>query len=174
MLLRVKKNKRGISIMVGYVLLITGAIIMGVVVYSWLRTYVPTETLECPDGVSVFLNDYSYDCDSGTLSITLKNNGRFNIAGYFIYGRENQNEELATIDLSDYSEREKIANAIAFGNPTLNSFEPSESVTHVFELSSFERIYSINIIPVRYQEEEGKQKFVTCGGARVEEAISCS
>ena len=160
--------------MVGYVLLITGAIIMGTIIYSWLRTYVPTETLECPDGVSVFLRDYFYDCDADTLSITLKNNGRFNIAGYFIYGRDNQEEELATIDLSDYSDEVKISNAVSLGNPSLNSFEPSDSVTHEFDLSDFERIYSINIIPVKYQEQEGKQKFANCGDARIEEEISCS
>jgi len=169
------KNKKGVSIMVSYVILITIAIIMGVVVYQWIKTYVPAEALNCPEGVSVFLKDYFYDCDSDTLNITLKNNGRFNIAGYFIYARDNQNEELATIDLSEYNEREKIGNAISLGNPLSNSFEPSDNpVTHVFDLSSFDRIYSIDIIPVRYQEEEGKQKFVNCGDARIKDKIDCS
>ena len=59
--------------MIGYVLLITAALVMGAIVYQWLRTYVPTEVPECSEEISVFMKRYS--CDPGTdkLTITIKN-----------------------------------------------------------------------------------------------------
>ena len=38
-----RMSKKGLSIMIGYVLLVTAAIVIGVVVYQWMKTYLPTE-----------------------------------------------------------------------------------------------------------------------------------
>jgi len=46
----VKKNKRGVSIVIGYVLLIAISIVISILVYQALKTYVPKEALECSDG----------------------------------------------------------------------------------------------------------------------------
>ena len=64
-----KKNKRGISIVVGYVLLVSFAVFMGVVVYQWMKTFVPKETLDCPEGTSLFIKDYTYKCSTGELNL---------------------------------------------------------------------------------------------------------
>jgi len=170
-------NKRAVSIMVGYVLLVTSAVIMGVIVYQWIRTYVPTEALECPDGVSIFLKEYSYDCEVEELTITLKNNGRFNLAGYFIHATNDSSQELATIDLSGYTALgEDMGGTVLFARTT-NSFEPGEETNppHIFDLSNSDigKIYSVEIIPVRFQEEEGKTRFASCGNAGVKEIINC-
>lgn len=170
-------DKRGVSIMIGYVLLVTSAIIMGVIVYQWIKTYVPTEAVECPDGVSIFLKEYSYDCGLEELTITLKNNGRFNLAGYFIHARNKTDPELlATIDLSSYTPPgEGKGGTVLFGTTT-NSFRPTDDPKiHIFDLSDsgIGQIYSVEIIPVRFQEKEGKKRFTSCGNARVEEIINC-
>jgi hypothetical protein len=174
MLQHTKLNKKGVSIMIGYVLLVTSAVVMGVIVYQWIKTYVPTETLECPEGVSIFLKEYSYDCDLKELNITLKNNGRFNVAGYFIHGTNDSTQELATIDLSSYTPLGKDkGGSVLFG--TTNSFEPSEGITSSFDLSNSDigQLYSIEIFPVRFQEEKGKNRFVSCGNAKIKETINC-
>src|SRR3989344_5928807 len=101
------KDKRGISEIIGYVLLIVGAVAMGAIVFSWLKTYIPTEKLECPDDVSLFVKESSCVIDTSTLittlnlNLNLKNNGKFNIDGYFIRGALS-GEEQATQDLSEY------------------------------------------------------------------------
>ena len=69
-----KKNRKGISVMIGYILLIAIAIVISVVVYQWLKTYIPTEPLKCSDGVSVFVEDYTYNCTTNQFNFTLKNN----------------------------------------------------------------------------------------------------
>ena len=48
-------SKKGISIMIGYILLITMSIIISGVVFQWAKTYVPADPIECPSVVSVFV-----------------------------------------------------------------------------------------------------------------------
>ena len=42
--------------MIGYILLITFAIVIAVVVFQWLKTYVPKEGIACPDEVSIYIS----------------------------------------------------------------------------------------------------------------------
>ena len=78
---RLIKNRRGLSNVVGYVLLISITIALSVLVYAWLRFYVSEEEVkECSDNVNVIIR--SYECflpdetgEGGRLSITLKNKG---------------------------------------------------------------------------------------------------
>jgi len=79
-------NKRGISNLVAYVLLITITISLSVFVYGWLKTYVGGEEVEtCPSNVNIVIS--SYECVSnvsGNLSVRLRNKGLFNVDGYVL------------------------------------------------------------------------------------------
>jgi len=172
-----KKNKRGISIMVGYVLLVSFAVFMGVIVYQWMKTFVPKEALECPEGTSLFIKDYTYNCSTKELDLVLTNNGRFNIGGYFIHATISPEQELATEDLSRFSHQDKVGNIIRFFSGSVdNPLRPNYEETHIFDLSnaSFAQIYSIEIIPVRWQIEDNKKERVSCGESKIEEIIYCS
>ena len=160
--------------MIGYVLLVTFAIIMGSVIYQWVKTYVPKDIMDCPDETSILIKDVSFDCESLELNITLQNNGRFNIAGYFIHATSNPNQTLATIDLSsDIVDGGKLlGNSILFSPVNENSFIPNnEPVTHFFNLN--QKIYSIEITPIRYQLEENRERLVSCGNSKVRETVVC-
>lgn len=172
MFFQTKMDKKGVSIMIGYVLLVTSAIVMGSIVYQWMKTYVPTDSLECPEGVSIFITNIN--CAGDNLFVTLKNNGRFNIAGYFIHATNNSKQELATIDLSKYFASisgVKIDNAILFGPSKDNSMKINEVIDERFNLTN--QVYSIEIIPIRYQEEKNKIRLVSCGNAKVTELTNC-
>ena len=167
------KNKRGISVMIGYIFLITITIIISTIVYQQLRTYVPTEKVECPEGVSVFLKKVVYDCDNKELNITLKNNGRFSVAGYFIAATNKSDQELATIDLSKYT-KSGVGGFVIFDFLSQNSMSPNKEIKSVFDLSSSSsQFYSLNIIPVRYQEIENRNRIVSCGDSRIKETLTC-
>ncbi|MFH1607758.1 MAG: hypothetical protein ABIA78_01360 [archaeon] len=171
-----QKSKKAISIMIGYVLLISFAVIIGVIVFQWLKTYVPRESLECSEGTSLFIKDYDYDCILNTLDLTITNNGRFNIGGYFIKATNSSEQELATYDLSNFSTGDKIGNIVKFQGIE-NSFKPDNpEETHVFDLSTsgFGTIYSVEIIPIRWQTENNKKQLVSCSNAKVKEFIYCS
>jgi len=41
------RNKKAVSAIIGYVLLVTMGIVMSVIVYNYLKTYVPADALDC-------------------------------------------------------------------------------------------------------------------------------
>jgi len=163
--------------MIGYILLITAAVVMSIILYQWMKTYIPKEPLKCPDGVSIFIKEVNFNCTSYKLDITLKNNGMFNIAGYFIHATNSSDQELATIDLSQYlvGGAINVSNSVIFTMWEDNSFKPNDEIINRFNLSAtgFGQIHLIEIIPTRFQEEENKIRFVSCGNSKVKEVVSC-
>ncbi len=161
--------------MIGYVLLITFAVIMGSLVYQWMKTYVPKDALNCPDGVSIFVEDAHYE-EGNLLNVTIRNNGRFDIAGYFIHATNSSEQKLAIIDLSQNLIKggTKVSNAVIFDSLNKNSMKPNDKIKNIFNLSSSEigKVYSIEITPVRFQEEENKIRFVSCKDAKIKETIT--
>jgi hypothetical protein len=81
-----RRNKRAVSTIVAYVLLISISIALSVLVYNWLKFYIGDEELrECPDGVSVIIQDYKcVSGEGGYLNVTVKNKGRFTIDGFVL------------------------------------------------------------------------------------------
>ncbi|MEK6738241.1 MAG: hypothetical protein AABY74_06215, partial [Planctomycetota bacterium] len=55
---------------------------MSILVYQFLKTYIPKDSPTCPEGTSILIKEAP--CVSNTLTLTLKNNGRFSLDGYFI------------------------------------------------------------------------------------------
>jgi hypothetical protein len=169
------KSKKAVSVIVGYVLLVTFSVILGVIVYQWMKTYVPQEDLNCPDGVSIFIADYN--CSADILTLHLKNNGKFNIGGYFIYATDSQDEELATIDLSKNNTNASsiLSTGVKFGNiGTDNSLKPDDEETDTYNLTKIGKIYSIEILPIRWQKEKNRNLLVSCKDAKIKESIECS
>lgn len=168
-------SKKGVSVMIGYILLVSFAVMIGVIVFQWMNTYVPRQTLECPSETSLFIKNYNYNCINQTLDITLTNNGKFNIAGYYIYASNSTEQTLAAKDISNYTTGAHIGNLIKFTG-TENSFKPGEEETNGFNLSTsnFGILYSIEITPLRWEEEENKKIPITCTNAKVKEILYCS
>jgi hypothetical protein len=171
------KNKKGISIVVGYVLLITLGIIMSVIVYAYLKTYIPKEPIKCPDTASISIKEIFCNVSLNYFNLTLKNNGNFDLHGFFIYGAATADQELAVQDLSGFannnsniSEPAKYGNSIRFSN-IKNSLGPGEEKTANFTLDY--PIYSLEIIPLRYQGEGNKEKLVSCTDARIKQKLTC-
>lgn len=177
-----RKDKRGLSIVIGYILLITISIVMSIIVYQWLKTYVPTESLKCSEGTSIFIKDISYDCTSSKLDITVNNNGKFSIDGYFIHVSNKSDEELATIDLSSkiISGGSIFGNSIKFSDLVDNSLAPAGERPSSFNVAEYcpcdvgKKLVKVEIIPIRIQEIKNKNWTVSCSDAKVEEALTCS
>jgi hypothetical protein len=80
------KNKKAISEIVSYVLLIIIAVGIAVLVYAFLRLYVPRERLSCPDDINLAIaNTWCVvNPDGGVrLHLTLENKGLFNVTDYY-------------------------------------------------------------------------------------------
>ena len=171
------KDKRGVSVVIGYILLVSIAIIVSILVYQWIRTYVPSETLECQEGVSVSLREYSYDCDLDQLNLTLRNSGRFNLAGYFIKASNSSSQLIPTIDLSNYTENgDETTGAVLESSIGQNNVvTPGNNMIDLFDLfgSGIGDILSLEIVPVRYENIDNRIYFVSCSDGRTTEDISC-
>ncbi len=164
-------NKKGVSLMIGYVLLITIAVVMGGVMYAWMKSYVPTEELACPEGVSIIVTSHYYnntDPNNATINITIKNNGRFSFAGYYIKATNDPTQTLATIDLASRliqtdSNLFKYANAVILGGGNQNTFTPGNATYNLFNVSGMGKIETIELIPVRWQKDSNnKLRFLGC------------
>lgn len=172
-----RKNKRAISSIIGYVLLVTFGLIMAVIAYNYLRTYVPKDLVECPDGTSVFIKDYT--CNGNDLQITIKNNGKFNYAGYYIHAANTTDQKIATINLANYftgssddQGRNVSGTYIMFALADDNEMIPQKELIHTFTLPH--DIEILELTPVRYQQEGATMRFVSCSGSKTREEISCN
>jgi len=170
------KQKRGVSVIIGYVLLVVFAMVISVGVYAWLKTYVPNEPLNCPDGVSLFAKEASFNSSTSVLNIKIRNNGRFDAAGYFIHAANTSAQQLPSIDLSSYLNEDdqgiKFGNSVLFSVTGDNSLSPGEEKTNTFNVpAAIGNIYSVRVIPTRFQEENNRQRFVSCGDARVQQIV---
>ena len=170
-----KRDKKGISIMIGYVLLVTAAIVMGVIAYQWIRSYVPSEGLSCPDDVSVFVSDYWCDPNNVTLNLTFKNNGKFSIAGVFVHVANDPGIEIGSINVGSTVSRGGVSagNAVVFLSESANSMLPGDEKTISLDMYKMgpDKVYLVTVTPARYQEVEGKLRFVNCGDAKIRERI---
>jgi flagellin-like protein len=79
-------NKRALSEMISYVLLIAIVIVAAVAVTAWVMSWVNVEpVIDCEPETSIIMNDYNCTgTENISLVLNLKNNGRFNIGGVTI------------------------------------------------------------------------------------------
>ncbi|NMB66531.1 hypothetical protein GYA25_00505 [Candidatus Woesearchaeota archaeon] len=174
------KNKKGLSIIVSYVLLIGISIGLSIIVYTWMKTYVPKESLECPDGVSLSISKITYEAATKRLNITFRNNGRFSIDGFYIRG-SNKSAELGEIsDLSlakeliplNKDQEETIYGDLIRFQIVENSFSPMTYTTRSFNLSKYGTMKKIEIIPTRYQIVNDKKKLLQCPNNKIQEILT--
>jgi FlaG/FlaF family flagellin (archaellin) len=175
MFTKIKKDCRGVSLMIAYIMLVSFVIVLGIIVYNWMKSYVPQEEFECPDDVSLFIQDYN--CDSKLLSVTLRNNGKFNVGGYFIYATTASDQELASKDLSPYavitSPILSQTGGVKFSG-NLNSLAPGEEESMSFDFSEEDfDIFSIEIIPLRWEEQGRRVEIASCTQSKIKEDITC-
>jgi hypothetical protein len=180
------KNKKGISTIVEYVILIVIAISLTSIVYLWLKGFVPSDSeIECKDGVSISIMEAScVKQPDGTYKINLKikNTGRYQLRAFHIKGTENAEDELPSIDLSGNVANTNLLyeNEVNFypilpavGGTEKNPFFPNNVSTIEFAGIN-EKIEKIEITPRRVEEIDDKDFIATCKNARVIEYISCS
>src|SRR3989344_2961147 len=169
------KHKKAVSVIIGYVMLVSFVIVLGIIVYSWMKTYVPKDELNCPDGTSIFIK--SYECSSNTLTLHLSNNGKSKIGASFIYVTNLPQKELATIALSRNTTDELSIirpTGIKFsGLESGNLLKPNDEETEIYDLTGLDAIYSVEILPIRWQEEKNKLRLVSCKDVKIKESIQC-
>lgn len=134
-------NKKSVSEMIAYVLLVVIAISVSVIVYSFLRAYIPREPEKCPDDVSLIIQDYS--CLDDIFTLTIKNQGLHSVDGMYVY-ISNQSGVPVVFPLE-----EKVPHGVSgevFFPSRLNA---SDSMNLYFNYSKYNDITKISIKPFR-------------------------
>ncbi len=77
-----QSNKKGISELVSYVLLIAIALGLSVLVYQYIKTYVPKDSPECQEDIHLRIKEYT--CKGDKIFLTYTNTGLFNIDAAYV------------------------------------------------------------------------------------------
>ena len=154
--MRVINNKKGISEMVSYVLLVVIALGLSVSVYYFLVLYIPKPPLECKPDISVSIEQIN--CYPGSVfNVTLKNRGLFTIDTLQIIVREPGREIKAQIDAY-----------LPLGSKGLI---PGESYTEIMNPSSLTvQTYSMEVKPWARNDKGEK---VLCTNAIIVQDFVC-
>ncbi|MCX6748191.1 MAG: hypothetical protein NT076_01155 [Candidatus Pacearchaeota archaeon] len=154
-----KQNKRGLSEIVGYVLLIVIAISLSLLVYTWLKNQVPKEEKACPENLALSIQ--SYNCLGNHLQVIIKNNGLFDING-FLARYAVKEDGLAGKDLMG------ITPVSATGR-IFKLINSSEVFVEEFAYPDDKTIAEIEITPIKLVEG----KMTICSNSAVRQKIDC-
>ena len=143
--MKILKNKKGISLMISYVMLILISVTIAISLFAWLKLVANVEPVEsCGDGTSMIVTDYQ--CVGKILKLTVKNNGRFNIDGFVLTVGNNTGRVPITpiVPLDDASVSVVLGQYIF-----KDTFKPEDSRETLFEgpSVSFSFIRNIRIQP---------------------------
>jgi FlaG/FlaF family flagellin (archaellin) len=78
------RNKRGVSEVIGYVLLIVLVLGMSAAVYTFLKLYVPKEKPECQSDVNIIVDSYYYNAAQSILEVNVSNKGLFTVDAVYV------------------------------------------------------------------------------------------
>jgi hypothetical protein len=157
-----KLNKKAVSLIISYVLLISIGLSIAGLVYGWLRFYVDIgEGVKCPDGVYLAIMSAPYsdgDLETGeslSLNLTLENRGRYNIEGYVIKISNNSNAKLGTFFIYD------LRDGLGLGQDTttfLPPLYPGNISTHQFNTTHLQQHKNVCFIEVQPYIKENNQR----------------
>lgn len=150
------KNKKGISELISYVLLITLALAMAGGVYAYLRFYAenPLPEEQC-DGISIAIENYV--CEDDEMTITIKNTGRFTCSAKVkLY--DSQGMIVGEVDIPEEATQQgQIIQEIKIG----------EAATGLIGYDI--DVVRIEVIPFKFDKEEHYTKF--CPEAKIVQEI---
>ncbi len=132
-------NKKALSEMIAYVMIIVIAVSISAITYGWLKQWIfrPTE-LKCREGASLIIEDYS--CSQKNLNLTLRNMGKFSVDGFIIMAGNDSKRIVYPLKL-------KGSNEIGDILFTPNASRPGEAKSFVFDYAPLGSIASIKITP---------------------------
>ncbi len=161
-------NKKGVSEMVGYVLLIVIALGLSVLVYVYLEKFTPKGKLECPEGVSISIR--SAECNSSLpqqLKLEFFNNGLFKVDGIYV--------KLGVEGKSTRTNLNDPENAGTGQNPFYMYLAPQTTFSQTYSTGSFGvadgKTYILDLQPA-VAEKEGL-RIAVCDSATISQKITC-
>jgi hypothetical protein len=153
----IKEDKRALSEIVSYVLLIVIALGLATGVYAWMKNYLPSEKeIKCPDDVALSIKNYNCILINKTLILQIENRGMFNVNGFYIRA-SNETGKIPTLMLNSNNSivggqkegnLQNIPNSEGRYDFDLESPFITNSVREFnFNYSNFTKLYKLQIQP---------------------------
>ncbi|MBI3333989.1 hypothetical protein HYZ97_00695 [Candidatus Pacearchaeota archaeon] len=173
-------DKRGVTEMLSYVLLVIIAVGLSALVFNYLSVYVPKNKLQCSDDIALALQSYTctYAQNGQTsLSIVLVNKGLFTVdAAYIRISKEGR--RVGTL-LNNPEEEEGQGHCSFFlsddcTNPNAQGLPPAKQFSRSYfvpaDIIDSPGEYKIEIQPAAYTNDE----LALCSNAVIIQPITCT
>lgn len=172
-------NKKGVSEIVSYVLLIVISISISALVYAWLSNLPPRAKNTCPDEVSLIIKDYCLDTGNNIINITLQNKGTY-IVGAVNVKIANKTETAKNKTIPIYP----LGGSNPDGTPNhnlngttylgLNGLNPGREKSLLLGYMGYNTITKIQITPVVFAaaSREKSPDFIFCNKAIIVEDVN--
>jgi hypothetical protein len=162
-MLKKLESKKGVSMMVSYTLLIVIAVAISVLVYGYLKTWLPGERPECPSGFNLIIEDSTCDKLTEELDIRVSNKGLFNISAAFI-----------RMGVAGRTVRFQVNNKTEFFpggpiSPNSNARQIKFPISHILSRDSSITDWVIEIQPAIFE----KNTLYPCEKAIINQPITC-
>lgn len=159
-------NKRGLSVIVSYVLLIIIAISLSALVYTYIKgKIIPPDVPECSTNTYLAISSVTCDATTEEVIITLQNRGNFNINAAFF--RMDVADRVAKTQLNADQTDGLASNPLEPGETREFSFSIGSDDANILETGETE--YEVEVQPAIIERGltypcEGKlaQQTVTC------------
>lgn len=128
-------NKKAVSLMISYVLLVVIVLSIATLVYVYLKLYLPVKIPECSDDISVLIEKATCDIKGNQTNVTVRNSGLFNISAMFV--------RLV-------APGHTVGTQLNKGQETLNSIPPGDNkYTYVYNTSHINVTSGTNVIEIQ-------------------------
>ncbi len=157
-------NKKALSEIVSYAILIVITISLSIGVYAFLKVYIPKQTTECQADINLIVQDYSCSFAKKELNITLLNKGLFKAdAAYVRLGNVGQKVK-PQINKNDF---------LLFGPGNTPGLNPGDSSFSSYIISSgiipSAGTYELEVQPVVIQNKQ----LVPCSKGIITQSVEC-
>lgn len=179
MMRKIEKNKKGLSEMVSYVLLVIIAVSLSILVYAWLKTQLPKEIDQCPDRTSVIIKNIFCDEVDKKINITFQNKGFFDVDGISVKvskrARDVPTYNLMT-EIKSWENHSIVINEVKNFTYFRNPLRPGNEYFLNYSYKEFSPIKKIQVTPFINKKSEGSQeiKQVVCGNSIIMQEINCN
>ena len=167
-------NKKGVSELVSYVLLIIIAVGLSVFVYNYISSYVPKDKPTCNQDVSLIVQDVScvHGSPAGEIDISLLNKGLFKIdAAYARFGVRGRTVKQQLEQISQPANTIYLSTFI--GNQG-TGLKPGDTIVKQYTLPSSFALnageYEVEIEPAVFIGND----LALCPGSIITQPITCS
>ncbi len=165
--------KRGISEIVSYTLMVVIAVGISVLVYSYLQLQAPKDKAQCPDDISLQIQQLSckYSASGSNLTVVLKNSGLFTVdAAYLRFGKADKKIRELINDPGKGSARASFF----LDEPNTKGLAPGKSITRTYSLSTGLVPLSGNYVLESQPAVFVKNALALCERAVTTQAVTCS